>query len=163
MVKNTFPGEEKGRDLKVALYLAQRLSNAACQVALRHAAPFHPARQPPAWSGELLPGLFLKHPQQPHTRVHSKPSITVPVSPACNQYSPSDSVHTCDGRQKASGGRRQRGCRRDIGGRRRERGGRNWLARRGVFVMGAAGEGTGGKKRDDKKNVQRLDTNNIER
>ncbi|TNN81741.1 hypothetical protein EYF80_008187 [Liparis tanakae] len=42
VVKNTVPGEANGCDLKVALYLTQRLSNAARQVRLRYAAPFCP-------------------------------------------------------------------------------------------------------------------------
>lgn len=113
LVKDKFPEEEIGCDLKVALYLAQLLSNAAGQVASRAAAPF----TPPA----CLPGgrplgqvsyfqdcsLYTPPPQRAHT--HSKPFITVPVSQACNQYCPSDSMHTCDGRQKRRRGGGQQG------------------------------------------------------
>lgn len=39
-----------------------------------------------------------------HTLTQTKSSITVPVSQAWNQYSPSDSMHTCDWGQKRRGG-----------------------------------------------------------
>lgn len=93
--------EEIGCDLKVALYLAQLLSNSACQVAQCAAAPLTlPARWTSAWSGELLPGLLLKHPPLNLTHTQSKSSITVPVSNRAINTPPSDSMHTCDGRPK---------------------------------------------------------------
>lgn len=95
-----------GCDLKVALYLAQLLSNAACQVATCTASPLTPpARWPSAWSGELLPELLLKHPPQPHTRTAtntpSRPLRCLSAKRAINTPPPTACTYVMEGKKGA--------------------------------------------------------------